>query len=208
VLLGAGYDCRALRLPELGDARVIEVDHPATQRHKREVLAGLGVISPARYLPWDFEVSPVSGLPGALGAAGLALDQPTLTLWEGVTMYLTEPAIDASVRAIGAYSAPGSRLAMTYLGRARLDSPSIGTRAMAAVVARLGEPFRFGWEPGTLPSWLDARGFRLDRDLAIADSARELLPARQARLLDLRGRRVALAALAPAVESIGLSTRR
>ena len=35
VLLGAGYDCRALRMPELADARVFEVDHPATQGHKR-----------------------------------------------------------------------------------------------------------------------------------------------------------------------------
>src|SRR5262245_29396727 len=37
VVLGAGYDCRALRIPELADARVFEVDHPATQTHKRAV---------------------------------------------------------------------------------------------------------------------------------------------------------------------------
>ena len=43
VLLGAGYDTRSLRLPELADATVLEVDHPATQTHKRNVLARLAV---------------------------------------------------------------------------------------------------------------------------------------------------------------------
>ncbi|HEY4055636.1 MAG TPA: class I SAM-dependent methyltransferase, partial [Kofleriaceae bacterium] len=38
VLLGAGFDCRALRLPELDGATVYEVDHPATQQHKIRVL--------------------------------------------------------------------------------------------------------------------------------------------------------------------------
>jgi O-methyltransferase involved in polyketide biosynthesis len=33
VLLGAGFDCRALRMPELDCAQVFEVDHPATQTH-------------------------------------------------------------------------------------------------------------------------------------------------------------------------------
>lgn len=40
VILGAGYDCRALRLPELSRCRVVEVDHPLTQSIKRSRLAG------------------------------------------------------------------------------------------------------------------------------------------------------------------------
>src|SRR5262245_19019591 len=38
VLLGAGYESRAVRLPELRAARVFEVDHPDTQAAKRRVL--------------------------------------------------------------------------------------------------------------------------------------------------------------------------
>ena len=34
VILGAGYDCRAYRLPELASVRTFEVDHPDTQARK------------------------------------------------------------------------------------------------------------------------------------------------------------------------------
>ena len=44
VLLGAGFDARAARLGDLlGDARVFEVDHPATQALKRQRFGDLRV---------------------------------------------------------------------------------------------------------------------------------------------------------------------
>ena len=173
IVLGAGYDCRALRLPELAGARVIEVDHPATQRHKREVLDRMAVSSPSHYLAWDFETHPMDDLPGALADAGLDAAAPTLTIWEGVTMYLTEAAIEASLRAIATWSAADSVLAMTYMTRSR---QSLAVRAMRAVVQRLGEPFRFGWDPDELPDYLAARGFALTSDVATLDAGRALLP--------------------------------
>ena len=175
IVLGAGYDCRALRLPELAGARVIEVDHPATQRHKREVLDRLAVSSPSHYLAWDFETHPMDDLPGALADAGLDTAAPSLTIWEGVTMYLTEAAIEASLRAIATWSAAGSLLAMTYMTRTRLQR-SLAIRAVRAVVQRLGEPFRFGWEPDELPDYLAARGFALTSDVSTADAGRAMLP--------------------------------
>jgi len=80
VVLGAGYDCRALRLTELAGARVMEVDHPATQRHKRAVLDRLGVHAPVQYLAWDFETHPMDDLPGALADAGHDAAAQTLTI--------------------------------------------------------------------------------------------------------------------------------
>ena len=71
VVLGAGYDCRALRLPELADSRVLEIDHPATQGHKRAVLERIGAASPAHYVTWDFETRPMEDLPEVLAEAGL-----------------------------------------------------------------------------------------------------------------------------------------
>jgi methyltransferase (TIGR00027 family) len=173
VVLGAGYDCRALRLPELAGARVLEVDHPATQRHKRDVLDRLGVSSPSHYLAWDFETHPMDDLPGALADAGLDPAALSLTIWEGVTMYLTDAAIHASLRAIASWSAAGSQLAMTYMTRSR---QSLAVRAMRAVVDRLGEPFRFGWEPDELPGYLAARGFALTSDVSTSEAGRALLP--------------------------------
>lgn len=183
VVLGAGYDCRALRLPELAGAAVFEIDHPATQRHKREVLAARAIASPARYLEWDFEARPVGELPEALAAAGLDRTAPVLTIWEGVTMYLTEPAIDASLRAIAAWSAPGSELVMTYFARDRLARPSLYGRAVRAVVARVGEPFRWSWRREELPGYLRERGFDLVDDVVTQDAARALLPPELARLV-------------------------
>jgi methyltransferase (TIGR00027 family) len=206
VLLGAGYDCRALRLPELANTRVFEIDHPATQGHKRRVLAELGVESPSTYVTWDFETQATDDLPAALAEAGHDAKAPSLTIWEGVTMYLTEPAIDASLRAIASWSAPGSQLAMTYFAKSRLVEPSWTTRAIAAVVSRVGEPWRFGWSPDELPAYLEGRGLELARDIALSDAARDLLPRELAHQVDDAGRRVALAA-APESIAVVRSTR-
>jgi methyltransferase (TIGR00027 family) len=202
VLLGAGYDTRALRLPELADARVFEVDHPATQGHKKHVLALLHAESPSRYVTWDFETRAMDDLPDVLEEAGLDRRAAVFTIWEGVTMYLTDAAIDASLRAIRSWSPAGSRLAMTYFAKDRITQPSLATRALKAVVATFGEPWRFGWVPAELPAYLAARGFTLDRDVAIAAAARELLPPAYAALVGKEDRRFSLAA----PEAIGLAS--
>jgi len=205
VLLGAGFDCRALRLPELEDAQVYEVDHPATQGHKLATLERIGVTSPAQYVTWDFETRPLDELPEALADAGHEASSPTLTIWEGVTMYLTEAAIDASIRAIADYSSPGSQLAMTYFAKSRLKKPSLATRLVQAAVARLGEPWTWGWQPEELPTYLEARGWELVEDIVTADAARELLPANLASAIKAATEsRVALAVIA---ESIAIAQR-
>lgn len=203
VLLGAGYDTRAIRLPELEHARVFEVDHPATQRHKREVLTKLGVDSPSQYVVWNFEQRPMAQLGTELTASGHDATAPTLTIWEGVTMYLPEPAIDASLRAIAGWSAAGSRLVMTYFATEHLGGlggaggpggASLSTRLAAAMVARMGEPWRFGWAPAELPGYLAARGLRLESDVSMASAAAELLPPAAAALVASPVRRIAVAA--------------
>lgn len=193
-VLGAGYDCRALRMPELAGANVFEIDHPATQMRKRKILDRMGAESPVTYVTWDFETRPMEDLADALGEAGLDLADPVFTIWEGVTMYLTEPAIDASLRAIRTWSTAGSQLAMTYFAKSRLTQPTLLTRAMLAAVATFGEPWRFGWHPEDLPAYLAVRGFELVHDTAISDAARDLLPASLAAHVANPDRRFALAA--------------
>jgi methyltransferase (TIGR00027 family) len=204
VLLGAGYDCRALRIAELAGLRVFEVDHPATQRSKRRTLESIGARSPATYVAWDFERQPLAALPSALAAAGHLPSAPTFTVWEGVTMYLSEAAIDASLRAIAAYSSAGSRLGLTYFAKRRLARPSLAVRAVRALVATVGEPWRFGWEPAELPRYLAARGLVLERDVAIGAAARDLLPAELASEVGDEARRVAIAS---AAESFAVARR-
>ncbi len=190
VLLGAGFDARAARFARaLGGVRVLEVDHPATQARKRALMAG----SPAIYVAWDFERDRMEALGEQLGAHGHDRSARTLTIWEGVTMYLTEPAIEATVAAIGAWSAPGSELALTYFPRARLERPAGRARLMSRLVASVGEPFRFGWDPATLGGWLGGRGFGLDDDRSMREHAAALLPARWASVVSPADSRIALA---------------
>jgi len=182
VILGAGYDCRAARLAEeLHGARVFEVDRPATQARKRGVLESAHVQSgDVQYLAWDFERKPLDMLPAALAARGHDAAQPTFTLCEGVTMYLSARAIDDTFAAVRLLSAPGSPFVFTYFDRVMLESPTLPQAMFNAFVASVGEPFRFGWIPGELAGWLRDRGFARELDRPIVELARDLLPPRLA----------------------------
>ncbi len=108
VILGAGSDSRAYRLPESGRAAVFEVDHPATHALKRERLTRMLADIPknVRFAAIDFNRE---GLPDVLATNGVDAALPALFLWEGVTNYLTEEAVDAVLRYVG-MCAPGSRI--------------------------------------------------------------------------------------------------
>lgn len=197
VLLGAGYDCRALRLAELAGVPVFEIDHPATQRRKQRVLGRLAVTSPAHYVAWDFETEPMTELGAALVAAGFDRGAPSLTIWEGVTMYLSEPAIDASLRAVRSWCAPGSQLAMTYFERTRIDQPSPMMRLVRSVVRAGGEPFVWGWQAEDLPPYLAVRGFSVREDRSLDEAAYAHWPADVAARVHARSSRYCLAEPTP-----------
>jgi methyltransferase (TIGR00027 family) len=171
LLLGAGYDCRAHRFPAL---RFFEVDHPATQEQKRAVLAA-DVPANATYVAWDFERD-VALLPAELARAGHDKTRMTLTVWEGVTMYLSAAAVDATVRAVAALSAPGSPFVFTYMDRAHMTQPGLLARIVRRWVAGQGEPLVFGWDPPALAGWLAERGLDLEDDVTFAEGAHRLLP--------------------------------
>ena len=195
VILGAGYDCRAARFATLlAGARVFEVDHPATQARKREVLAEHGAHPAVEYVSWHFERRPLRELPAALAERGLDLAAPTLTVWEGVTMYLSPEAIDATVAAVRELGGAGSRLVFNYLSRTMIERPRGLARLARAVVARVGEPFTFGWNPRELPAWFADRGWELLRDTELDDAAPALLPPHIAARCDFAGRHIAVAA--------------
>ena len=181
VLLGAGFDCRALRFArELAGATVFEIDHPATQSKKKRVLAGEHGAR-TEYVAWDFESRPLSELPSELASRDHDRNAPTCTIWEGVTMYLTPRAIDETLRCVGDYSSAGSKLVFNYTDRARLDHPSFSDRMGARVVSAIGEKFRFGFDPATLGSYLEERGFVLERNAPFRELAREFFDERAAR---------------------------
>jgi methyltransferase (TIGR00027 family) len=186
VLLGAGFDCRAWRLAALAGATVYEVDHPATQAKKRAIMAGEPTPARVAFVPWDFEHQPLSELPARLTAEGHDDRAPTMTILEGVAMYLTEPVLETTFACIASYSARGSPLALTYMDRELIDRRSNAFAVRHAAVRLFGEPFRSAFDPAELRGWLRARGFLLDRDESAAEAGTRLMGLTPSRARALR----------------------
>jgi methyltransferase (TIGR00027 family) len=172
VVLGAGLDARAFRTDVLGEVDVIEVDHPATQRHKSERIGGR---SPrARSLTLvavDFERD---DLDTRLAEGGHDRDRPTVWIWEGVTPYLVPLATDATLQVIGARSARGSRAIVTYALRALPPFPVALRGLVRAGFSALGEPLRDLTSPEELAARLDRVGFSVIEDTDSTEWARRV----------------------------------
>src|SRR5262245_39162673 len=166
VILGAGFDGRAWRMSELRNVAVIEVDHPDTQREKRERVGKLtAVANDIRFVPVDFQHD---SLDAALYAAGHDVEHATTWVWEGVVMYLSTPAIEATLDVVARRSAPGSRLVILYHRKAFM------LRIVGFVVRRLGEPLKSTFNPDSMRALLGRFGFRVVRDGSLHDFGVEL----------------------------------
>ncbi|HEY1555288.1 MAG TPA: class I SAM-dependent methyltransferase [Kofleriaceae bacterium] len=173
VILGAGYDTRAARLPRAG-VRFFEVDHPATQAAKRERLARLVgyPLESATYVTCNFEhEDPIE----RLVANGFAAREPALVIWEGVVPYLTEPAVRATATRLASGLDPRSLVAFDFVGKkfATGEVKSESDRETRAYVGELGEPIRYGSDD-VLPMLYDC-GFRWVRSLDFNELALEFL---------------------------------
>ncbi len=146
-------DARAWRLDELEDKTVFEVDHPATQRFKLSRIAGRTPPTDIRYVPVDFEQETFSG---RLRAAGFVPTEPSVWIWEGVTMYLPLAAVSDTLGQITSLAAERSVLAMTYRVPHRLPFGAVGRAAIPALFAAAGEPLKCTLEPTALASSLAA----------------------------------------------------
>jgi methyltransferase (TIGR00027 family) len=144
VILGAGFDTRALRLigkPEYGNVRSFEIDTPATVAFKQEKLSKAGIdASIITFVPADFEKDDWFGL---LLQAGFDLAQPVLFIWEGVTPYLDETAVRETLRKVASL-AKGSVIAFDYFSSEVIESQTLEMRSIRASLSAGGEPLKFG----------------------------------------------------------------
>ena len=120
LVLGAGLDTFAYRLERTQELRVFELDHPATQAEKRRRLTEAQIAEPAHvsYVAHDFEGGSMTA---ALKAAGLDPDRGAFVLWLGVTPYLTEEAVFATLGELAQLAGRGG-------SRVRLHQPAGGGR--------------------------------------------------------------------------------
>jgi methyltransferase (TIGR00027 family) len=127
VILGAGYDDRALRFRSPG-VRFFELDHPATHADKARRLRAMKA-GPGRptLAPADFRHDDVAGI---LEASGQDTGQPALFLCEGLLVYLDQQTCVRLLSALRARAAAGSELAVSLAThREGLDSAWVATFA-------------------------------------------------------------------------------
>jgi methyltransferase (TIGR00027 family) len=166
VLLGAGLDTFAYRNNHAG-LRVFEVDHPATQAWKRELLARSQIAIPPSltFVPVDFEVQ---SLAEQLRVQGFDPNAPACFAWLGVVPYLTLSAFRSTLAYI-AERPPGSGVTFDY-GQPRAAIPRlerIAHDALAARVGQIGEPFQLFFTPLDIAGELSS--FRSIEDLGSAE---------------------------------------
>ena len=111
VLLGAGYDSRALRLADDIKHGVWELDFPATQRRKKFYLRNERITGEApHYIEADFMKESLTEIFERSGMQKTA----TLVLWEGVSMYVSEAVVRDTLTACRDYFGPGTLIVFDY----------------------------------------------------------------------------------------------
>jgi methyltransferase (TIGR00027 family) len=146
VILGAGYDDRALRFRTAG-VRFFEVDHPDTQADKRARLDTIlaeddlaGVAGRPVFVAADFGSADVAAV---LSAAGHDRGRATLFLSEGLLVYLDQPTTVRFLSGVRAAAAAGSVLAASLSVHAEgIDSATVVARANARRRTAAAEPWR------------------------------------------------------------------
>lgn len=159
VILGAGYDTRAYRLPALSGLPVCEVDLPANTAHKgAAVRRTFGrVPDNVTLLPVDFETD---DLADRLQRNGFGTQQRTFYVWEAVTQYLTESAVRKTLDYL-AQASTGSRLAFTFIRADFLSGAQLyGARRAREQFVVKSALWRFGLNPTDVAPLLAEYGWR------------------------------------------------
>lgn len=169
VILGAGYDSRAYRF-DLDQVKTFEVDHPATQSDKLSKVQKIfgKVPEHVTYVPIDFNKQT---LKACLLESGYDASLKTLFIWQGVTMYLTREAVNATLAFVAHHSGLHSAIVFDYVYCSVLDgiekhSEISGMRRYRFMT---GERLTFGIHEGTVELFLKENGFQQVEDLNVDD---------------------------------------
>src|SRR5215467_7514737 len=165
VILGAGLDTFALRSPHgARQIRIYELDHPATQGWKRQLLAQAKLALP----PWlhfvavDFEQD---DLGETLVGAGFQQNSPAFFTWLGVVPYLTQDAIVSTLDYMA--SVQNSEVVFDYM-----EPPQAFSEEVRALVTKrteqlekIDERWASRFEPAGIAVILRSHGFSDIKDI-------------------------------------------
>ncbi len=163
VQVGAGLDSLCMRVAsQHGDALCIEVDHPATQSHKRRLLEkSLAQVPQLEFIPLDLRID---SLVATLRNSPHRPFEPSIFVMEGLLMYLQPELVKKLLHDLRRLAAPGSRIIFTFMEYS--DRVSHRPQCSAWVpwlLNLLGEPLLWGLERRQLPAFLASEGWVLEQ---------------------------------------------
>jgi methyltransferase (TIGR00027 family) len=168
VILGAGLDTLAYRLPQLSALSVYEVDLPENISYKMKALQALYGSVPEHVclVPLDFETQTLAS---ELQSAGYSFDRLTFFIWEGVTQYLTEAAVRETFQFL-AQARPGSRLVFTYVLRSFIEGTE--TYGLDRLYRRMRvnhQYWQFGFDPREVSAFINGYGWEVLEQTSAAE---------------------------------------
>ena len=174
VIVGAGLDSFALRRPDLSSRLAIfELDHPDTQRAKRDRLASL-----ARKLPDQLEFAPIDfeaeAIDAALARSSFSGEKRAFFSWLGTVSYLSDEAVFSVLTALSSLASVGSQLVFDYAVPDDLlsDADRRMVVRLRRFTARRGEPVVTFFDPAALCERVGKLGYRVLENLAPAEQDR------------------------------------
>jgi len=157
VLLAAGMDTRAFRLPLPAGTIVYELDDPAVLADKQAILDREQAVPCCMRRPVPTDLAGPRW-PASLAAAGFNPAAPAVLVAEGLTVYLPADAVALLLDQTAGIAAPGSRLCIDMASADYLANPAVAPYAELA--AARGTRWQFGTnDPG---GFLAAHGWRAD----------------------------------------------
>jgi methyltransferase (TIGR00027 family) len=170
VIVGAGYDTRAYRIEGLDKIHAFEIDHPATQKIKINIIKQIFDSPPnhVTYIPSDLEIDEFGK---KLLETKYDSSKETLFIMEGLLMYLSPETVDKILSFIVHNSVKGSSVLFDYIPSSVVDGTcelEAGENWQKGVTAA-GEPFKFGISEGSIESFLTQRGFKMMRNMTSED---------------------------------------
>jgi methyltransferase (TIGR00027 family) len=156
VVLGAGLDTLGMRLAsEFPLLEVVEIDHPATQAAKRHALSQAGQKTPARmqFMSCDLAQADMPALESAQTVQ-------TVTVAEGVLMYLQPQRVQSLLSSVATQGSPKSEFIFSFM--TQWPDGGHGFRPRSALIdswlAWRGEPFMWACPPEHIESLLARNG--------------------------------------------------
>ena len=170
VILGAGFDSRAYRIPGMDRVQVFEIDLPGTRKLKENRLESvLGAVPKnVTLIGMDFDQQDLDDI---LAAAGFQKGKRTLFIWEGVTQYLTAEAVSNTLEFVSDVSGAESGIVFTYVREGIIDGTDRPEwfGPFLSFASRVGSAMIFGLDQAELEQYLFDRGLKLLADVGATE---------------------------------------